>query len=390
MEKQNNRYAVVAIGYNRKDSIQRLLKSLECSEYGSDNVTLIISIDNSGTDDVEKCADDFMWSHGEKKVVTYPERQGLRKHILKCGDFLREFDALAVFEDDIVAAPGFYQFMKEVVPMYQNDDRVAGISLYNHLWNVNVSFPFEAAYSQYDTYFLQFAQSWGQIWMKKQWEEFAVWYTENSEEFVEQVNIPTFVSNWEKTSWLKYHIKYCIECNKFFVYPYRSLTTCFSDVGEHCLEKDTKLQVPMLTTMQTSYRLPSLDSVDAIKYDAFFERIINDIEIDGISGSDICVNIYGSKKWFENKKYVITINKLPYRIVKSYSLELRPHEENVLQNITGKTIKMYDLASPVEDKNIEKIDEIELFRYRFRVFHQPKLVVKTAMFEIKKKILKRK
>ena len=159
------KYAIVAIGYNRADSMQRLLNSLSKVEYDGDDVSIIISIDNSGTDFVEKCADKFVWDFGEKIVKTYPERLGLRNHILSCGNFLKDYDAMAVFEDDIVVAPGFYMYMKETVAKYESDDRIAGISLYNHLWNVNAKLPFQPQCSPYDVYFLQFAQSWGQIWM---------------------------------------------------------------------------------------------------------------------------------------------------------------------------------------------------------------------------------
>ena len=37
--------AIVAVGYNRPDSMENLLKSIVNAEYESDNVDLIISID---------------------------------------------------------------------------------------------------------------------------------------------------------------------------------------------------------------------------------------------------------------------------------------------------------------------------------------------------------
>ena len=52
--------------------MQRLLNSLSQGIYGNDKITLIISIDNSGTDEVKKCADIFFWKFGEKKIVVQP------------------------------------------------------------------------------------------------------------------------------------------------------------------------------------------------------------------------------------------------------------------------------------------------------------------------------
>lgn len=366
--------------------MQRLLESLSKAEYGQDKVSLIISIDNSGTDDVEKCAQEFHWAYGEKQIKTYAERLGLRKHILSCGELLKEYDAIAVFEDDIIAAPGFYIYMKETVAKYQNDDRIAGISLYNHLWNVNVGLSFQPQYSPYDVYFLQFAQSWGQIWMKKQWFDFIEWYKFNSEEFIPQENIPDFVSSWPKTSWLKYHIKYCIEKNKFFVYPYIAYSTCFSDVGEHCKIKNTCQQIPMMSGVKKNFYLPDIDAEYTIKYDAFFERIIEK-NIGDIKIENCCVDLYGSRNGYLGKRYVVSSKSLPYKVVKGFSLELKPHEENLIQEILGDELYLYDTTeeakTPIMSKN--------LFDYYYRLYGRKKELVKYILectvekFKVKKR-----
>lgn len=373
-----SRYALVVIGYNRANSICRLLFSLEKAEYGGEDIDLIISIDNSGKEDVFDCAVDFTWTHGKKRIVTYPERQGLRRHILHCGDFVNDYEAIAVFEDDVIAAPGFFSYMKEAVEFYSKDDRIAGISLYTHLWNVHVNMPFEPAYSRYDAYFFQFAQSWGQIWMNKQWKEFRDWYTLHDEEFEAQDNIPDTVSGWPRTSWLKYHVKYCIEKNKFFVYPYRALSTCFSDVGEHVERKTTFLQVPMLQGDKTVYLFPELSASDAVKYDAFFERISSEC-IDGISADDICFDLYGSRRTYLNKRYIISKKGLPYKVLRSYALELKPHEINVLNDVEGTDLFLYDSTV----RNVTRKTKSSIaFRYYFRLYGKTKILLKLAVENI--------
>ena len=108
-------YALVVIGYNRIPGMLRLLESIEHAEYGNDQVTLIVSLDNCGDSGPEEAAKSFRWTHGEKIVRTFPERQGLRNHILSCGDFLKEYDAIAVLEDDLLVSPAYYQYMKQAV-----------------------------------------------------------------------------------------------------------------------------------------------------------------------------------------------------------------------------------------------------------------------------------
>lgn len=378
------KYAIIAIGYNRPKSMERLLQSLAKAFYGQDEVPLIISIDHSGTDEVEKCAKDFSWEFGEKKIVTYPERQGLRRHILNCGNFLKEFDAVAVFEDDVVASQGFYQYMKQAVEAYCDDERIAGISLYKHLWNVNADLPFEPAASPYDAYFMQFAQSWGQVWMKKQWFEFAGWYTAHDEEFEARDHIPEFVSGWPKTSWLKYHIKYCIEKDKFFVYPYMSLSTCFSDVGEHCEVRDSHLQVPLLEGVKGNYSLPKLTDPDAVKYDAFFERILTEGSCKGISYADICMDLYGSRIGYGKSRYVLSTGNLPYKTIETFGLEYRPQESNVLNEYPGEDVMLYDTSQKENAKTGRT--ETALFRFYFKLYGRNRMFAKCIADKILSKL----
>lgn len=387
------KYAIVVVGYNRPISMQRLFNSLKKCFYGNDNVTLIISIDNSGADEVKKCADNFFWEFGEKKIVTYPKRQGLRKHILHCGNFLYDYDAIAVLEDDIVVAPGFYSYMKATVEKYYNNDQVAGISLYNHLWNVHVNMPFEPAPTLYDTYFLQFAQSWGQIWMKNQWFEFKKWYQQNKEEFNEIDGIPTSVCGWPSSSWLKYHIRYCIERDKYFVYPYKALSTCFADAGEHWKSPDTHLQVPLLLGEQREFRFPEFETPDCVIYDSYFERKWRNCRIAGVIATDISVNLYGYKKNNEGKRYILSMRTLPYKKSATFGLQYRPHELNAVLNAQGEDIILYDTSIP---KKIQKKshNEVKEFQYRFKLYGKTKLLINciayNIMFKFKKLYLEGK
>lgn len=356
----SSKFALIVIGYNRVNCIARLLDSLNNAFYMNDKVDLIISIDNSGRDDVEAYAQSFEWLHGEKIIRTFKERQGLRRHVLKCGAMVRNYDAIAVLEDDIVVAPGFYQYMKEAVEFYKNDDRIAGISLYNHLYNLNVNQNFIPAPSDSDVYFLQFAQSWGQIWMKDQWLEFEQWYNKNKMPINETENLPKFITNWPETSWLKYHIKFCVEKNKYFVYPYNSLSTCFSDVGQHCKRKNTLLQVPISMDIKKEYKFVNLDNAKVI-YDVFFERK-NIEEWLGLSKGSLCVDLYGSKVKPDssNISYMLTCKVLNYRILKTYGLDLKPHENNIKMNIEGDVFRLYDLN--IEENN-SMLDDNELDRF---------------------------
>ena len=365
------KYAIVVIGYNRVDSIKRLLHSLENVDYAGDQVSLICSIDNSGTHDVEKYVDSYVWKYGRKIVRTFKERQGLRKHVLLCGDLVKDYVAIAVFEDDICAAPGFYRYMKATVEYYQDDDRIAGISLYSHAWNVNAMQAFIPEQSEYDVFFMQFAQSWGQIWTKKQWENFRKWYAEHDAEIQSDDDIPEYVTNWPNTSWLKYYIAYCIKENKYFVYPYLGMSTCFADVGEHERIKNTMYQIPVSSSALIDYKLVKIEDAPVV-YDAFFER--ENVNIAGINSKEICVNLYSTKKRVERFHYVLTMDSLPYKVIRTYGLEYKPHELNVIWDNLGNDIYLYDTTYSASAPAFENV-ELKQFQYHQRMTIQNKRMV---------------
>ena len=158
-------FAIVVIGYNRLPGLKRLVESLEKVDYnGRSDINLIFSIDNSGKKDVEEYAKQYHWPHGKKHIRVFPERQGLKKHILSCGDFTEKYDIVAILEDDLYVSDSFYNYAYQAVEYYFEDDNVAGISLYGFQKNwLDWVLRFEPQKNEFDTYFLKIAQSWGQV-----------------------------------------------------------------------------------------------------------------------------------------------------------------------------------------------------------------------------------
>lgn len=365
-----SKYAIVVVGYNRVNSIARLLSSLEKVNYEDDSIDLIISIDNSGTDIVEQYAREYVWKFGRKIIKTYPERLGLRKHILTCGDYVKDYEAIAVFEDDIYVSPNFYNFMKQSVQFYKNEDNIAGISLYSHLWNEYSSRPFVPEKNRYDTFFMMYAQSWGQIWIKKQWFDFKKWYLNNSLDLESYSELPNHIKDWPESSWLKYHIAYCILNKKYFVYPYVSLTTNFTEIGQHCKVKTSVYQVPILyDDYNIKYEFSEFDisnQNDAVYYDGFFERVGMGRYI-GIDEKEVTMDLYGGKDVNTYKRYLISCKHLNYKIKKSFSLELRPHERNIIDGIKGDDIYIYDTKEIMKNSYDNDYD-LSRWYYDSRVF----------------------
>ncbi|WP_018757572.1 glycosyltransferase [Paenibacillus terrigena] len=332
--------ALVAVGYNRPKSLQRLLESLTNAIYDGDAVPLIISIDQSGNSEVESIAKEFNWPYGEKVVVIQPERLGLRRHILQCGDYALQYGAVALLEDDLFVSPYFYRYLTQAIQKYKDEESVAGISLYSHLWNVNSNRPFIPMDDGMDGYFFQFAQSWGQVWTARMWLDFKCWYEQNNGMISNEDGLPKAIIQWPESSWLKYYIKYIVQSNKFFVYPRASLTTNFGDIGQHAQISSTSYQVPLLYGKMNDFSLPAFDK-ESLKYDVYFERIGMGKTL-GFSDQDLCVDLHGEKGRDPSRRYWLTMEIADYHILSSYGLQLRPHEMNVITNNPGKEIFLYD------------------------------------------------
>ncbi len=363
--------AILIIAYNRINSLKRVLSSLEKAIYDQ-NVTLIISIDKSDTNVIELFADNYKWSYGNKIVIKHSENLGLRKHVLECGDRVNNYDALIVLEDDITVTPYYFKYAKICVYKYKEDDNIAGISLYSFPISYQSLLPFNPVRSNFDVYMMNCAQSWGQIWMKKQWFEFRNWYEQNKEDF-DLPYLPQTVNKWPQSSWLKYHTRYCIENNKYFVYPYESFSTNNNDEGTHVKSKSINYFKSVLSCFENKkYELPSFAECE-VKYDGFFEPKFLAKYI-GITDNELCVDINSQKNSVSYKRFLLTRANLPYKIVKGYSLNYKPWEANIIYNQIGTDLFLYDLNVKSKNNFVNNNEDYYAFLYGYAKQHLHKII----------------
>ena len=63
-------FEIIVLTMNRAKSVMRLLKSLEASEYGSEQIQLTIHVDyRAGNQDTVDIVKNYSWPHGSKRVV---------------------------------------------------------------------------------------------------------------------------------------------------------------------------------------------------------------------------------------------------------------------------------------------------------------------------------
>lgn len=356
---------IVIAACSRAQSLARLLDSVGAAVYSRADIPLIVSVDvpkgaSCADPDVLRAAEDFRWTHGEKAVVVREEHLGLRRHVLLCGDYALTHGAAVVLEDDLFVSAYFYEFAQQALEFSRGREKIGGISLYCHRFNMIAAEPFEPIDDGSDNWYLQFASSWGAAWAAEQWRGFREWL-DREPAIGSREEVPAYVRGWPESSWLKYAVAYLVERDRFFLYPRRSLTTNFGEAGTHVGRRNTDYQVP-LQNGPAAYRFSDPGESGAV-YDAFFEsRNLRDRLAE--EGIDTEIDLYGTKPPdYGTARYFLTRRALPYGIARRYGREMRPHEENVLRGIGGEDFFLYDRKTPGKRP---KTDKVRAARYHLR------------------------
>ncbi len=337
---------IVIIGYNRKDCIRNCYRAVSRAlMHEEDQIDLCFSLDHSDMqEELTAMISSFPWTYGEKRVITYPERQGLRKHVLSCGDLVEGHDFLIMLEDDVIVSDSFYLYVRKAMEQYGDCPEIAGVSLYQHYTHPQVGRHFEPEYSGSDVYLLQSAQSWGQAWSLRMWNDFRKWYAEH-QSFEQPRRMADYSYGWDQRSWLRYYMGYICSENLFMIYPYHSFSTNMEEAGENRKYTDTDYQVSVVRG-QKEFRMPAL--AELVRYDAFFERM-DDPYFSGVyEGENVLMDLNGSHSRYFDAHYLLSTRYLPYTVVKTYGLRLRPQEINYREQISGNDIFLYDLSKPAK------------------------------------------
>lgn len=359
--------AIVVVAYNRPRSLSRILNSLSTANYPDAEIPLVISIDHGDNQEVLDVANTYQWEYGEKTVLYQEENLGLRAHVLKCGNLTEQYENIIMLEDDLYVSPAFFLYSAEALAFTKDQEKIAGVSLYKHMLNVNVREPFEPLQDGYDNWYMQMASSWGQAWSKEQWKGFYSWYEKHKDEPIEAENIPAFISSWPERSWLKYFNKYLVETGKYFFYPQQSLTTNFSDEGSNVTKMVADYQVPLLYSFDKIYYFADMEQSEAV-YDIFFEneKLLTVLQefCSGMEKETLTIDLYGGRPY--HTRYLLTSLSLPYRVIASCGRMLRPIDANIVKKIVGNGFFLYDTEKSVKEPQIEPAEKYLYYYKAFR------------------------
>lgn len=395
MEVTINEIAVVIIAYNRPASLIRLLASLE--KVRTDSViNLFIMIDGGGHPDVVKIAEKF---HDPKfKTIVHHNavNLGLKQNVLSSADIVDNFDAIIMLEDDLTVTPDIINYSISTINHFAQQKNVAGFALYAPEFNEFAKLPFIPLQNGYDNYPMQVGCSWGQIWTKRQWQNFRSWLNHNKQ-FNPSDLIPTEVNNWPDSSWKKSFNLYLTEKNEYIIYPYESLTTNHATPGgTHVKANTTLYQVKLPYKRRRDGRILHC-SVECpeISYDAFMEQsgtILNQCRL--TSDSRITQNLYNLKspKYLANFTHAVVIDRSLVK-EKSFSLTMLPLEQNYLQSNycvrdSIPTIKVVECDRYTFQSKPDRILYSLLMNMSITNVSLFKCIILSLIIEIKKKIWK--
>lgn len=318
--------AIVITAYNRPHSLGNLLNNL--LKIRTDiELPIVISIDNGGTPEVNKMANDFKWPFGTKRVVIHPQKLGLVKHFIWAGDQTEEFEHVLFLEDDLLTSPEVVNYSQQLIDFYEDDPQVAAASLYNPILVEATGTKFYQLQDEYDAYFLQ-QPYWGNIWFKNKWKDFKT-YLENYEDKPEL--IPSHIAEWER-SFKKKYIQYLVETGKTVVTPRISVVTNNGNAGIH--GGDMYSYQTVLNLEPKHYNFPKIGQSKSI-YDCFEEICPNILKIYNakLNSYDFCVDLLGTRTIYP-KEYVLTTRKSKNPIM-SFSSLMKPTELSIVLDAEG-------------------------------------------------------
>lgn len=327
----NSLPAIVVIACDRALSLRRLLRSLSRVRFKA-YPDLVISIDGAGNREVLATAEEFDWP-GKKRIIAHSKRLGLKSHIMSCADLSQDYGATILLEDDLVTAPGLYEYALAALDFFWNSPVVAGISLHSYSYNESAGLPFTTLAPGNGNYFAQLPSSWGQLWTAEQWQLFRAWMDKGVE--FDDRHLPPNVRAWPESSWKKEFLRYMIDRDRYFVYPGTSFTANCGEAGANVTAKSPKW-VPPMTPHPMSFAFCPFEK-SALLYDPCLEIMpaILQAANSRLRKYDFQVDLYGVK-YGELDSDALVLTTLPAAAkMESFGLELKPPELNVMLDIEG-------------------------------------------------------
>jgi hypothetical protein len=196
-------FRIIVMTYNRKDSLVKLLKSLEDLELDGDSAALEIFLDRSKKDNTYhnqtyEAAKDFSWNRGLKRVHVWDSHVGIY------GQWIdswrpRQGEIALILEDDMSVSKHCYRWLKAAHAFYGPRTDISGYTLQSSNVNSAKGGKRISAPKDQPAFLYRVLGSWGFSPHPGRWQEFQDWYHELKSDVSFHPYVPGLVmTNWYK------------------------------------------------------------------------------------------------------------------------------------------------------------------------------------------------
>ncbi len=264
---------IIIIGFNRFKALVELVNSI--IEFAPET-QIIISIDGGGGiyDDIENYRSNH-WEGSSLNIISNSVNIGLFEHVLSVFEMVANDGNAVILEDDLIVAPKFFKYASEGLKYYDDDIKIAMLSLYSPEVNDVTGRGFSPMKAEYDEYFMQVPSSWGFALNKRMASNFLYWLR-NEFNHLEDYHIPLAVQSWPNSSWKKLFYCFLVNTGSYVVYPYLGFTTNTGQKGTHVKSSSFRYMTNLDygTDSVTMHRGRNWME-DGILYDCYGELILN-------------------------------------------------------------------------------------------------------------------
>ncbi len=354
--------------YNRSDSLQRLLRSLERSdilEEGSAQV--IFSLEKGVANEVRKVVEEWDMDNLGKRIDQNEGHLGVDAHLLKCGGYSQSEGPVIILEDDSLVGPYLMKYVHHVLQHLKtkNTSKIGGISLYQYQRTYE-QWPFTPMVAN-EAFYLQKVSTRGQLFTPEQWQVFEEWRQSNPDLRKIDHKAPPQIQQYPDYNWEKLFNYYLIDTGRYFLYPAWSYSTNFGESGVHVKRRseENAFQVPLEMGDQLP-EIQDMESSDAV-YDAFFEILPSRLKRlnPKLEPYNFEVDLYGSKPFHEIEKPYVLSSKKAVQPEMTFGRNLKPHELNMVYAIEGQDFFLAKKENFRESKFEQWRRELRSYYYHY-------------------------
>lgn len=278
---------VVLFVYNRPEHTLKTLNNLSKNN-NIDNVKLFIFSDapktNKDKDAVEQVRhviNNFNWPGSSKVIICRKENMGLGKSVIDgVTRVVNEYGKVVVLEDDILTSTSFIDYMRKILDVYENENKVFSVSGY--------IIPTLSKKDCEDIYFVPRISSWGWATWKDRW-DLVDWDITGYQDFIKNKHEVSAFSQagsdmvdmlinqveGEAESWAIRFDYNRYRHNGLTIYPGSSLVSNIGSDGSGAHRDDTsKFDVDYLQkgfdNRDFSYKDPILDLTATLEFKKFY------------------------------------------------------------------------------------------------------------------------